>query len=90
MSNISLTVACGPYDRMEALAKGIVQPEGIDVTYLGILSPPEIFSRMVKTNAFDISEMSLTMYLNRRSKGKFPFIALRCFPPASFATAISS
>ena len=85
MSNISLTVACGPYDRMEALAKGILQPEGIDVTYLGILSPPEIFSRMIKTNAFDICEMSLSMYFTLRSKGEFPFIALPVFSRPRFS-----
>jgi len=87
LSNISLTVACGPYDRMEALAKGILQPEGIDVTYLGILSPPEIFSRMIKTNAFDICEMSLSMYFTLRSKGEFPFIALPVFPARVFRHA---
>ena len=80
MSNLSLTVACGAYDHMEALSRGIVQPVGIDVTFLGVQSPPEIFARMIKTNAFDISEMSLSSYFNQRSKGFFPFIALPVFP----------
>ena len=44
MANLSLTVACGPYDRMEALRIGAVQVEGIDLTYLPIQSPPEIVS----------------------------------------------
>lgn len=87
MTNIPLTVACGPYDHMEALSRGIVQPLGIDVTYLGIQSPPEIFARMIKTNAFDISEMSLSSYFNQRSKGNFPFIALPVFPCRVFRHA---
>ena len=41
MGNLSLTLACGPYDRFEALRNGIVRPEGIDLTYLAIQSPPE-------------------------------------------------
>ena len=87
MSNLSLTVACGAYDHMEALSRGIVQPVGIDVTFLGVQSPPEIFARMIKTNAFDISEMSLSSYFNQRSKGFFPFIALPVFPCRVFRHA---
>lgn len=87
MSNISLTLACGPYDHMEALSRGIVQPGGIDVTYLAIQSPPEIFSRMIKTNAFDISEMSLSMYFTLRAKGSFPYTALPVFPARVFRHA---
>jgi len=87
MSNVSVTVACGPYDHMEALSRGLVKPVGIDVTYLGFQSPPEIFARMIKTNAFDISEMSLSSYFNLRSKGDFPFIALPIFPCRVFRHA---
>lgn len=84
MGNFSLTLATGPYDRVEAIARGIVRPEGIDVTCLQILSPPEIFSRMVKTKAFDMCEMSLSTYLTRRARGGFPFIALPVFPSRLF------
>lgn len=87
MGNLSLTLATGPYDRVEAIAKGVVQPEGIDITCLQIQSPPEIFSRMVKTNAFDMCEMSLSTYVTRRSRGAFPFIALPVFPSRLFRHA---
>jgi 4,5-dihydroxyphthalate decarboxylase len=69
---------------MEALARGIVQPTGIDVTFLPVQSPPEIFARMIKTDAFDISEMSLSYYFNLRSKGAFPYVALPVFPARIF------
>jgi len=72
---------------MEALSRGIVQPTGIDVTYLANESPPEIFARMIKTNAFDISEMSLAMYFTLKSKGDFPYIALPVFPCRVFRHA---
>jgi 4,5-dihydroxyphthalate decarboxylase len=64
-----------------------VQPEGIDVTYLAITSPPEIFSRQIKTGAFDIAEMSLAMYFTRKAGGDFPFIALPVFPARVFRHA---
>ena len=55
MANLKLSIGCGPYDRTEALRSGIVQPEGIDLTYVPIQSPPEIFARMIKNHAFDFS-----------------------------------
>jgi 4,5-dihydroxyphthalate decarboxylase len=84
MSKLALTMACGPYDRMEALAQGVVQPEGIDLRYIGIQSPPEIFARMIKTNSFDVAEMSLAHYCIMRARGEFPFVALPVFPSRVF------
>lgn len=81
---IVLTMACGPYDRMEALAQGVVRPEGIDLRYLPIQSPPEIFARMIKTQSFDVAEMSLAHYSIMRTRGKFPFVALPVFPSRLF------
>ncbi|HXG36954.1 MAG TPA: ABC transporter substrate-binding protein [Dehalococcoidia bacterium] len=84
MANLSLTLACGPYDRTEALRNGAVQLEGIDLNYLAIQSPPEIFARMVSKQSFDVSEMSCSHYLVARSKGEFPFLALPVFPSRLF------
>lgn len=84
MANLALTIACGPYDRMEGIRSGAVQIEGIDATYLAIQSPPEIFARMMKTQEFDVSEMSLSSYLTRRARGDFPFIGLPVFPSRVF------
>ena len=55
MADLPLTIACGPYDRMEAIHRGDVRPEGINATYVPIQSPPEIFARMVKGGAFDVA-----------------------------------
>src|ERR1700743_2652084 len=84
MPVLPLTMACGPYDRMEALAQGIIQPEGISLSYLAIQSPPEIFARMIKTHSFDVAEMSLAHYLIMRARGEFPFVALPVFPSRVF------
>jgi len=84
MTNLKLSIGCGPYDRTEALRSGIIQPEGIDLTYVPVQSPPEIFARMIKNNAFDFAEMSTAMYLTLRAKNEFPFIALPIFPSKVF------
>lgn len=84
MSRLPITMACGPYDRMEALAQGVIRPEGIDLRYLAIQSPPEIFARMIKTRSFDVAEMSMAHYMIMRSRGEFPFIALPVFPSRVF------
>lgn len=84
MSDLPLTLACGGYDSTQALREGLVRPEGIDLTYVPIQSPPEIFARMVKKLSFDVSEMSTAHYVTQRAKGKFPFVALPIFPSRFF------
>jgi 4,5-dihydroxyphthalate decarboxylase len=84
VANLPLTVACGPYDRTEALRIGAVQVEGVDLTYLPIQSPPEIFNRMVQKNSFDVAEMSVSLYLTRRTLGDFTLEALPIFPSRLF------
>ncbi len=84
MNKLPLTFACGPYDRMEALHQGIVQPEGIDLRYLPITSSPAIFARMAKTRSFDAAEMSLAYYLVARIRDDFPFVAIPVFPSRVF------
>ena len=69
MTKLPVTMACGPYDRMEALSTGTIQPEGIDLRYIAIQSPPEIFARMIKTRSFDVAEMSLAHYLISKIRG---------------------
>jgi 4,5-dihydroxyphthalate decarboxylase len=83
-TTVPITMACGPYDRMEALRIGLVQAEGIDLTYVPIQSPPELFARMIKHGAFDVSEMSMSLYTQLRVRGDFPFVALPVFPSRMF------
>src|SRR3989442_3610896 len=84
MTPLRVTLACGPYDRTEALRSDVVRPEGIDLNYIAIQSPPEMFVRMVANQAFDASEMSCAHSLIRKGKGEFPFVALPVFPSRMF------
>jgi 4,5-dihydroxyphthalate decarboxylase len=83
MANLRLTLACGPYDRTQALRDGTIRPEGIDLNYVA-LQPAEIFWRMLQYKEFDASEMSLSNYTTLVSSGSAPFIAIPVFPSRVF------
>lgn len=84
MSKLSLTFACGPYDRMEALQYNRISVEGIDLNYLEIQAPREIFDRMVGERAFDLSELSLAEHVSMVARGNSPFVAIPVFPSKAF------
>jgi 4,5-dihydroxyphthalate decarboxylase len=82
MARLSLTLACGDYDRTLALRTGAVQPEGVDLNIL-TLSPEEAFYRMARFREFDASEMSLSTYTVLRGRGA-PLVAIPVFPSRMF------
>jgi 4,5-dihydroxyphthalate decarboxylase len=84
MSRLALTFACGSYDRTEALRTGEVTVEGIDLNYLFIEAPREIFDRMVGGLEFDVSELSCSEFVSMTAAGKCPFVALPVFPSRMF------
>src|SRR5690349_21182264 len=79
-----VTLACGRYDRTQALIDGRVRVEGVDdLAYLP-LRPGETFRRMLDHEEFDAAEMSLSSYSILRSEGDTRFIALPVFPSRMF------
>lgn len=79
---IQLTLACGHYDRTEALRTGEVSPRGIELNYLA--NPvEETFYRMARHREFDVAEMSLSTYVLTLSQGR-PFVAIPVFPSRMF------
>lgn len=76
MSRLSLTFACAGYDRMQALMTGEVRPDGIDLNFIPVDNPRELFDRMVGRLEFDLSEMSSSEYITRFAAGNCAFIAL--------------
>lgn len=83
MSDLKLTLACGPYDRTLALQDGSIKPDGIDLTYVA-RQPAEIFWRMLRYQEFDVSELSLSNYTSLVDAGDCPFIAIPVFPSKVF------
>lgn len=84
MSKLRLTFACGGYDRMQPLQWGAVQPEGIDLNFLEINAPREIFDRMSGRREFEVSEMSASEFICQTGRGQKHFVALPVFPSKVF------
>ena len=83
-SNVPLSFACGGYDRMTALFTGEVKPQGIDLNYITIQHPRDVFDRMQGGHEFDSSEMSSSEYICRYAAGERFFTALPVFPSRVF------
>lgn len=84
MPKPTLSFACSLYDRMVPLATGEVQPQGLDLNFLEVHHPRDVFDRMVANKEFDASELSSSEYITRYAAGKRDFIALPVFPSRAF------
>lgn len=83
MSKLQLSVAMGDYDRTRALIDGRVLIDGVDPVYM-TLSPEETFFRAMRSQDFDITELSLSSYLVKHSRGECPYIAVPVFLSRAF------
>ncbi len=84
MSKLRLTLACGPYDRIEALRSGDVKPEGIDLQVLPPMGPREIFDQVMAGADFDLTEMSTSEHIANTVLGTSPHVAIPVFPSRVF------
>ncbi len=84
MSGLPMTFACGLYDRMLALYTGEIQPDGIDLNFLVMDNPREIFDRMSNRLEFDACEMSSSELISRYAANKLPFVAIPVFASRVF------
>ena len=69
---------------MVPLYTGEVQPDGIDLNFVVIDSPRDIFDRMAGGQEFDLSEMSSSETIQRMAANQSPFVALPVFPSRVF------
>jgi 4,5-dihydroxyphthalate decarboxylase len=84
---LELTMACGLYDRMLDLYRGDVRPDGITLNFIpmdGSAGAREIFDRMAGNLEFDLSEMSSSEFIARKSAGETSLVALPVFPSRVF------
>jgi 4,5-dihydroxyphthalate decarboxylase len=82
--SLPMTFACGLYDRMLALQTGEISPDGIDLNFLVMDNPREIFDRMSNRLEFDACEMSSSEFVSRYAAKKLPFVALPVFASRVF------
>ena len=78
MVEVPITIACGNYDRTQAIKDGAVKVDGCAVTYLP-LYPEEIFHRAFKFQEFDVSEISFSSYIRTLAAGTSAYIGIPAF-----------
>jgi 4,5-dihydroxyphthalate decarboxylase len=84
MAKLAMTFACGLYDRMTALHSGEVTPDGIDLNFIPVHHPRDLFDRMVGGQEFDASELSASEFITRHLAGRSEFVAIPVFPSRVF------
>jgi 4,5-dihydroxyphthalate decarboxylase len=83
MSRLALTLACGRYDRTQALLDGRVALEGIDLN-AQVLPLEELFRRQARYAEFDVAEFSLATHAVLVGRGDDRFVGLPIFPSRAF------
>ena len=80
---LTLTLACGSYDRTIPIADGTVVPEGIDLKVTN-MSPGELFRLQARKAQFDVAEFSLSTYSMLLGQGDDRFVGIPVFPSRMF------
>jgi 4,5-dihydroxyphthalate decarboxylase len=78
LSKLSLTLACGDYEIVRALADGKVVPDGIDLNVLTEMDSTTRHWRFLRNQEFDVAEISCSSYLIARDHG-MPIDAIPVF-----------
>src|SRR5262247_2113521 len=78
MVEVPITIACGNYDRTQAIKDGVVKVEGCAVTYLP-LYPEEIFFRAFRYAEFDVSEISFSSYIRTVAAATAAYVGIPAF-----------
>lgn len=87
MAGLRLTLACGPYDRIEALVNRDVTVSGVHVVHVPVNEPWLLTPERILAEGFDLAEMHLVDLVREKSADPdgFPFTALPVFLVRRFA-----
>lgn len=83
MTNLTLSIAMGDYDRTRPIHDGRVKIDGV-TPITQFLSPEEMFFRAFRHQAFDVSELSFSSYCVKRSQDDSPYVAIPVFLSRAF------
>ena len=78
MARLTISLACCDYDRTRAIFDGRVGIEGCEVITVA-MPPEEAFHRAFKYQEFDITELSMSSYMNVQSRGGSPYVGIPAF-----------
>jgi 4,5-dihydroxyphthalate decarboxylase len=82
LAKLHLSLSCGDYDRTRFLVDGSVEPEGIDLTVIPLVSS-ERHDRFTRNLEFDVCELQMGGFLGWMARGA-PFTAIPVFPHRKF------
>jgi len=83
MSNLSLSVAMGNYDRTRPIIDGRVPIQGVDPVVM-MQEPEELFFRAFRNAEYDVCELSLSSFVVRTARGDCPYVGVPVFPSRFF------
>jgi 4,5-dihydroxyphthalate decarboxylase len=83
MSKLTVSLAACDYDRTRALFNGTVPIRGCEVIPVA-MAPEEAFHRAFRFQEFDITELSLSNYMNVTARGISHYAAIPVFPSRLF------
>jgi 4,5-dihydroxyphthalate decarboxylase len=83
---MTLTIACGDYDRTRALLDHRIGIAGHDLRFT-TLPPEQMFRRAFENAEFDISELSAATFLLHAGRGGCDYVGIPVFPSRAFRHA---
>ena len=78
MTRLTLSLSCVDYDRTRAIFEEKVRVAGCDIVPTA-MSPEEAFHRAFKFQEFDITELSMSSYMNEVAKDGSPYVGIPAF-----------
>ena len=83
MAKLRLTLACGPYDRTQALRDGTIRPDGIELNYLAHAARRDLLAHAAVPGVRRLRDVAVELHYAGRA-GNAPFIAIPVFPSRVF------
>jgi 4,5-dihydroxyphthalate decarboxylase len=83
VTQLTLSIAMGDYDRTRPIHDGRVRIDGV-APITSLLSPEEMFFRAFRHEAFDVSELSFSSYCVKLARGESPYVAVPVFLSRAF------
>ena len=83
MADRSITLACRNYDGTNAIIRGALRPQGIDLQVNEVNDVVKMFSGMFK-GEYDVAEMSLAEMIYYLTRDQCDFIGIPVFPSRLF------
>lgn len=80
---MDLSLACGDYDITRRLLDGTIGIGSHHLT-LSTFPPEEMFRRAFETAEFDITELSVSLFMQRIGQGTCPYVGIPVFPARAF------